>query len=211
MIAIGMLTVEQLRTNHLERELSEFYALRNCIEYFPPWHFHETVFDHILSVLDALDKIVQRNNKELDCYLAEKPFGHYSRGELLWLMAVFHDIAKPETIIIDKQSYTSCPGHEKQGAIKMRPILNRFDLQPEEREHVLKMIELHGIFCYTQHREDPDEAFAILKKQFPVLYLDLLIFELADTRALLVAESGKKLQDDMIDFYEHKIVEYLNN
>jgi len=58
-IQITDLTIENLRDRKFIQEIPEFYQLRNVVENFPPWHYHESVFDHTLAVLEqeSLDKI----------------------------------------------------------------------------------------------------------------------------------------------------------
>jgi membrane carboxypeptidase/penicillin-binding protein PbpC len=126
-------------------------------------------------------------------------------------MTLHHDIAKPETLTRDERGYTQCPGHEEKGAIKAQRILDRFDLSNEEKKHILQMIQVHGVFCYTQHQKNPEEDYAVLQKSYPSMYLDMLLFELADTKALKVSQDGKNLQNEMISFYERKIEEYFTH
>ncbi len=211
LLSIRDLHFLDLNNGAFENKLPEFYGLKNCVEHMPPWHFYESVFDHSISVVGSLLEIFNRENKQLRTYLGKNPFDHYTKKDLLFLMTAFHDIAKPDTVITDENGYTSCPEHERKGAIKAQSILDRFDLVREESECITAMIGLHGIFCYTQHRENPERDYNNLRRLHPSIYLDMLLFELADTKALHVADEGRILQQEMVDFYERKIGECLKS
>ena len=204
MLRIEDLTLENLKSGNLRIDLPEFYELQNCIENFPPWHFNESVYDHVISVLTELEKIFHRKNKSLESYFLEKPSQDYTRRQLLYLATVFHDIGKPETLVVERDK-RYCPGHEQIGTEKSRKILSRFNLLQAEKNRVLQIIELHGDFCVTSHGKAAIQDYIKLKQKYPHIFLDLIVFELADTKALHVSEEGRSKKQFMVDFYEFRI------
>ena len=209
MLRIEDLTLENLKSGNLKRDLPEFYELQGCIENFAPWHFNESVYDHTISVLEELEKIFQRDDSRLINYFQVRPHESYTKRQLLYLSTVFHDIGKPETLVVeDDKRY--CPGHEQIGAEKLKVILERFDILRKEKERILQIVGLHGDFCVTNHEKTTTEDYARLKRKYPEIFLDLIVFELADTKGLHVSEEGRAKQNFMIEFYEFQIREFLS-
>ncbi len=97
-----------------------------------------------MAVLRALVELYHQASPGLRRYLREK-VDCQSRGKLLFLAAVLHDIAKPEVIARTGQG-TACPDHEARGAKKVAPILKRFqDLSGRERGMIRLMIKSHDV------------------------------------------------------------------
>jgi len=204
MLKINDITIKRLKSGDLKLDLPEFYELNNTIENNPPWHAHENVFDHTLSVLMQLENQLKRKDNRLQEYLSQKLGYNYTIGELLWLAGVFHDIAKPETTKVDGEKIT-CPGHEEEGAEKAdRIIKEKFDLSDKERERIISIIKLHGVFSVA-YEENPRERFIQLRSEYGDILRDLMLLEIADTKGCYVTEEGKLEQKKMIDFYEEQI------
>jgi len=183
-IQITDLTIENLRDRKFIQEIPEFYQLRNVVENFPPWHYHESVFDHTLAVLEQESLILQQIPDALRNYLRQKPFLQYSRQDLLHLSIVFHDIGKLETFV-QTGEVTSCSGHEEKGAeITTRILQREFLLNSKEIKRVAEMIQHHGNFCAFSRRQNTFQEYEKLKKQFPKVFSEMILLELADTQTL---------------------------
>lgn len=99
-----------IKSGKLVKLIPEFYELKKVIENNNS-HHKESVFDHTFSVFDNLGKTLRKLNK---------------KNELLKLAALFHDIAKKETIIINDNGLTSCPGHEDGGLGQSKENIKTF-------------------------------------------------------------------------------------
>ena len=117
MISLTELTIENINNGFLETQLLELYLLRNCLENNPPWHYNESVYNHTLFVLAELERLFEEADLPLKYYLQQVSYKTYSRRQLLFATAVFHDIGKPETLKVEG-SKRYCPAHEEEGAKK---------------------------------------------------------------------------------------------
>lgn len=124
------------------KEIPEIYQLREIIEN-NDWHNHESVFDHTLTVLKELKKIIKNSSPKIKKEL-NKRIDNYRRKDLLFLAALLHDIGKRETLK-KINDITSSLDHEKEGAKKVKKILNRFDLSEKEKRIVRKIVRNHGL------------------------------------------------------------------
>lgn len=205
MLNISDITLNKLEAGRLEEQLPELYALRSCVENFPPWHTNESVYDHTIATLEELEDLFK--TQDLQGYLSFH-VNKYTKKDLLYLATVLHDIGKPKTLIrLGKE--TRCSNHEIVSAIKAGRILPRFGLSPNENRRVLQIIRSHGFFCVTSHEKNPERDYEILRKGYEKIFLDMLLFEMADTKALRVNEEGKRKQQQMIGFYQKQIDEFL--
>lgn len=182
MIAVSAISTIGLRDGLFERDLPEFYDLKSSIEN-SSWHTYDATFTHTLAVLESFESIRSKlTNNNINSYLSKK-VGQHTRGQLLFLAIVFHDIAKPDTIIIRDDGTTSCPGHEEKGAVKVGPILDRFDLSENEKEVVQAIIRnhyiMHEVFGFSD--QEFDQHLADAQKRFPDIYLELILLAMADT------------------------------
>ena len=182
MIALSAISTSGLRVGDFAEVLPEFYDLKSSIEN-NAWHNNDSTFTHTLAVLESFENIRSNlTNNNINSYLIKK-VGQHTRGQLLFLAIVFHDIAKPDTIVSRDDGSTSCPDHEEKGAIKVRPILDRFDLSENEKEVVQAIIRNH----YTMHEvfglsgEEFVQRYADSQKRFPDIYLELILLAMADT------------------------------
>lgn len=208
MIRISDLTISSLRKGKFPHQLPEFYQLRNVVENFPPWHYQESVYDHTLAVLCEERKIYRSSllsRRQIE-QLQQKPFSEYSRQDLLHLASVFHDVGKLKTFVQNPETEkTSCAGHEEKGAEMTREILSReFIIRPEEVQRVSELIAQHGNFCAFSRRQNTFQCYGNLRQQFPEIFLEMVLIELADTRAL--PDSDEKSW--MIDVYKKLLKKY---
>ena len=111
MIKVSAINIKKLKDGEFKKELPEFYELKDVVEN-NAWHNDDVVFTHTLAVLKKLGEITKRANNKINSYLSQKVDGN-TRGQLLFLATLFHDIAKPETFASEEGS-TLCPDHERR-------------------------------------------------------------------------------------------------
>jgi len=111
MIKVSAISIKKLRDGEFKKELPEFYELKDVVEN-NAWHNDDVVFTYTLAVLKKLEGITKRANNKINSYLSQKVDGN-TRGQLLFLATLFHDIAKPETFASEEGS-TLCPDHERR-------------------------------------------------------------------------------------------------
>lgn len=199
------LDVQDLRSGKLAELLPEFYELKNSVENSKDgWHQQEPVFDHTLSVLEALEKIFA-DNKNLEAEFNER-IDNYTRKELLKIATTFHDIGKKEAMT-KEGGFTKCAGHEQIGVERTKTILKRFNLSKKETQIVLDIIANHSVFHYLlmPGNKNFDEDLQDLKKRFGgTIYPELIALSYADT-----VNSKLKIVDpeefkNRIDFYREE-------
>lgn len=104
----------------------------------PYYHQEGNVWVHTQMVLNAL---LEQN--EYQQATVEQRF-------VLFMTALLHDIAKPETTVIDELTgKIGQPGHSRKGAIKSRILLWRMAVPFELREQICRIISVHQIPFYA--------------------------------------------------------------
>jgi poly(A) polymerase len=79
----------------------------------------------------------------LEGYFKEEVSGGRRRSMLLKLVALLHDIAKPQTKMFEKNGRMRFFGHSQEGAAVVRDIMERLRFSARERDPVCKMVEHH--------------------------------------------------------------------
>ncbi len=140
-------------------------------------YHHLDVWKHSLETLSQLEKLLKElsGDADLKVYLDEKLAGGHSRGAVLKLACLLHDIGKPDTMKKDAQGNKSFHGHEHAGRHIVRVIARQLVLSTRERHALEDMVTLHlrpgylanfkrpsdkAVFRYF--RDAGDEAAAIL-------------------------------------------------
>ena len=141
-VNISVLNKRNIKSGKLTDLIPEFYELKELVE-SNYWHNKETVFDHTLSVLDNLEKIIRNLKKETKQKL-NKIIEKNSRKNLLRVAALLHDIGKKETMV-DSNGFMDFPGHEQKGAEKAKKILKRFNISRKESKIVTDIIKNHSL------------------------------------------------------------------
>jgi len=190
MLRISDITIKKIIAGEFEAELPEVYELKRNIEHCPPWHVHDSTFNHTLSDLKHLEDIMRLASPKIKSYLNER-IGKHTKGELLILVALFHDISKID-IIPEGGLY---PQHEEKGSIKVRRILERFNISETEKEYVARNIRYHGII----HRLLAKEGFSWerieeFKREYSQILPELILFGMADL------EGGQMRKEDPKQF-----------
>jgi len=203
--AISLLSDSNIKSGQLADLVPEFYELKNVVEN-NDWHHKENIFDHTLSVLENLEKILRTLNKETKQFLDSR-IDHISRRELLKVATLFHDIAKKETFS-NNNGYTLCPDHEDEGSIKARRILKRFMLSNKELEFVLQIVRHHGIIHRILALDNGDfkKKYASFKKRFSRnIYPELILLAFADTAGSYLKKTHPAEFKSRIVFYKKEI------
>jgi len=197
----AVLNIDKIRKGEFLGQIPELYELREVIEN-NNWHDNTSVFDHTLTTLKKLEGLFGNIKSVISDYLNQK-ITNYNRRELLFLAAIFHDIAKKETFL-KENGETTCLNHEEKGAIKAKKILSRFDLSRKEKDLVIKIIKYHNvihlIFKYKPDKfnKEIDKA----KKKYFKIFLEIILLSMADTLGL---QPNKNKVDDFnfrINFYK---------
>ncbi len=122
----------------------------------PYEHFWD-VFDHSIETVAAVERLLKAGDSEYeDEILSAVPYiltlsqcfgeevgGGISRGSLLKLAALLHDVAKPQTKTVDQNGRARFLGHTKEGTRIAGYILQRLRFSTREIRMTQKMVENH--------------------------------------------------------------------
>jgi len=129
--------------------LPEVNALKNVTQSLP--HIYD-VFEHTLRVLDETVMLQARGYAEvangefvaeLRTHLAQPVSAERTRGALLRLAALMHDIAKPATRSVDAQGMVHFYEHEPRGAEMCEAVMRRLRFSNDEIEIVTRVVREH--------------------------------------------------------------------
>ena len=185
----------------------------------PKEHFWN-VFDHSMNTVAAVGFLLRQGSWEYaaDEVLAITPWStalaqHFdqevshssTRGLLLKLAALLHDIAKPQTKAIDADGRMRFLGHAKEGAAMTANILERLRFSGKEIKLVEIMVQHHLRPMQMSHDELPTRR-AIYRyfRDTGEAGIDILFLSMADH----LATRGPHL--DLAQWREHaRLVEYV--
>jgi poly(A) polymerase len=120
----------------------------------PIEHFWD-VFHHSVETVAAVERLLSTEGNEEEVlnlvprsptilqHFEEEVSGGVTRGTLLKLAALLHDIAKPQTRSLEPNGRARFLGHTKEGAIMAGSTLQRLRFSTRETKMVQKMIESH--------------------------------------------------------------------
>ena len=133
----------------------------------PVYHAEGDVGVHTRMVLDAL-----MNDAVFAAADAERRF-------VLFAAALLHDIAKPDTTVIDETTgRVGQPGHSRRGAVDARVLLWKAGVPFELRERICRVIAVHQL---------PFFAFASRRGENPQWIVHKLSWELSLPELVCVA------------------------
>jgi len=197
------ITIAKIRKGELKKIIPELYELKEIVEN-NSWHPKESVFDHTISVLNNLEKIIKKSNeKELNALI-----GKNSRKDLVRMAAVLHDVGKKETIVHFKDGSTACPKHEPISTKKSKQILRRFNLLPKERKIILDIITNHGKthemlgILLADNNSSVGKNF---KRKFSKIYLEMILLGYADTFGANLRKNNPSEFKKRINFYKKEL------
>ncbi len=167
----------------------ELNALKGVTQSSP--HAYD-VFDHTLRVVDELVQIQARGYADVGggAWLAELQ-SHFvpvvsadrTRGILLRLSALLHDIAKPVTRSVDESGNVHFHAHETRGAEMGAAILRRLRFSNDEVERSMRVIANHlrPLLLTREPRVTNRAAYRFFRDAGDA-GLDICILALADQR-----------------------------
>ena len=187
----------------------------------PKIHFWD-VFDHSIQTVATVEFLLREKPWEFagDEVLAPVPWtdeirAHFNnavssgstRGSLLKLSALLHDIAKPQTKTIDNDGRARFLGHSQEGATGAAEILERLRFSNKEIKYVELLISQHLRPLQMSHQGMPSRrAVYRFFRDIEELYIDLLFLCMADH----LATRGPEL--DLVQWREHTaLTEYVLN
>jgi len=187
------------------------------------WHQKQSVSNHTYEVIKSLDKIIALDNKYLGYleqnrnnyikYFQEKLFNRYPRIMYLKLAALFHDIGKPDTLIINDLGETSCPNHWLKSLELIKEIVNLVDINEDELSYIKKIILYHhepdSFLEYAGKTEYSKRKSEFIKK-LDNLSIDLLTFYLADFEGCSVEPEIEETKRQIYNEVAKVISELLN-
>jgi len=202
-----ILNIGKIRNGEFSDLIPEFYELKDVIEN-NDWHNNDSVFDHTLNVLEKLEELLKDVKDKISDYLNQK-ITNYTRKDLLFLAALFHDIAKKETLV-KNNDITSCLKHEEVGAIKVKEILSQFDLSEVEKDLVVQIVKYHGVvhLIIEPNNEKLDEEFAKFRISYSNIFLELILLAMTDTLGSQLSENKPEEFNFRINFFKKVLNEY---
>ncbi len=198
-INVKNITVFNLEKGKLVHELPEIYRLKDDIEN-NPWHKNQDTFSHTMLVLQELKKNIKKY-KNLQKYLHQK-IDRSTRRNILFLAALFHDIAKPEMKIITKEGWTMFPKHEEKSAKKAAKLLLRINLTRQEIDRVCLIIKHHDRLHLFLNQDSTDIGLEKLQRKFKNIYVELLLLSKSDTEGSNLRELNPQAFKIRQSFYE---------
>lgn len=151
----------------------------------PRHHAEGNVGLHTRMVLDALLDDAQWQS-------AGEP-----RREVMFIAALLHDIAKPDTTVIDPVTGAiGQPGHSKRGAIDARALLWRAGMPFDQREAVCRIIAVHQLpfFIFNSRRGESPE-FLVRRLSWELSNAELACVARADMVGRICEDQAGHLAD----------------
>ncbi len=188
----AILNIDRIRKGEFVGQIPELYELGGVVEN-NAWHDNTSVFDHTLTTLEKLEGLFRNIKSAISDYLNQK-ITNYNRKDLLFLAAIFHDIAKKETLL-EENGETTCLNHEEKGAAKAKKILSRFDLSREEKDLVVKIIKYHDMI-HLILKSNPnkfDKEIDRARKKYSKIFWEIILLSMAD---ILGTQPNKDKIDD---------------
>ena len=189
-ISFPKISSDALMSGSLSSFIPELYAQKKIVE-VNPWHDHQSVFDHTVLVVKCVETITQfsfldeEEKKKVRFSLNER-IGEVKRNDIVRLAALFHDIAKSETLEINPLSgKTSCPLHEMKGRGRSVEIMKRWGVSDLVIQKVSKIVLFHGHIHEAVNeilRSDTEcQIFDSFHEVVGDIFFELLIEGYADT------------------------------
>lgn len=161
----------------------EFSALKQTPQ-DPEWHAEGDVLIHTEMVLNECGGV----------------FSNPSDKELLYLSALFHDIAKPETTRYDEEvKHTIAPGHERIGGVRARSLLRVLgdSLSHEKRRCVSQLVSTHHLVkrAVKKFEANDEEAICYLERLAARVDTRLLWgLEMADMKGRYCVDKERQIE-----------------
>jgi len=140
----------------------------------------------------------------LDALLADPAWQNAAepRRHVMFMAALLHDIAKPDTTIIDPVTGAiGQPGHSKRGAIDARILLWKAGMPFELREAACRIIAVHQLpfWAFDSRRAETPE-FIVRRLSWELDVSELTCMARADMRGRICEDQASHLAD--IELFE---------
>lgn len=159
----------------------------------PREHYWD-VFNHCVQTVAEAERILISQRKpddvtglipmveDFDAYFDEEISDHQSRGSLLKIAALLHDIAKPQTKSVQPDGRTRFFGHADEGADIATDILGRLRASRKTQAHVSLMIREHLRPVQLSDGVRPPTARALVRyfRDVAPVAIDTVYLALAD-------------------------------
>lgn len=147
----------------------------------PEWHAEGDVFIHTDMVLAECPGVLRE---------------FLTSPEQLYLSALLHDIAKPETTRYDDDvKHTIAPGHERIGGVRTRYLLRDLGLSPVERRAIADLVSTHHLVKRSvQNIDKPEGTVFIDRLAARVDTAGLYALELADMRGRIAKDRSNQIE-----------------
>lgn len=169
-------------------------------------HSNESVYDHTHDIVKKLAEFLSLNylnkkttKQEVQRYFEQK-VGRYSRAELLVISAYLHDIEKKDTVQVNEDGTTSCPGHEKVSADISRDVLSKLEFEKEAIDYVYNIIKLHSGYSlrFLDYLQSLTETQLDLALGSCYLLPEKLLYQIADNEVAESFSEYKKFIKDVL-------------
>lgn len=127
---------------------------------------------------------------------------------VLFITTLLHDIAKPETTIIEQTTgKIRQPGHSRRGALKSRLILWRMAVPFVLREQICRIISVHQVpfYALAEVREDRTPEFLLNKLSWELPVWMLCAIAKADIQGRISSDKQRVL--DEIELFKELALE----
>lgn len=180
----------------------------------PKEHYWD-IFRHNVETVGAIEGLLQRRwtpswvldyvawDEDIERYFGQVVSGSYTRGTLLKLASLVHDVAKPTTRTIDTDGRIRFLGHHTEGALMASGMLRRFGMSKKSIQIVETEVRHHlrpGQMSHGDELATPRAVYRYFRSVGDVAK-DTLYLNLAD----YLAARGPLLQQDEWKGYASKI------
>ncbi len=179
----SFVTIIQMFNNTLLERIVPHFAVMYGIK--QGGYHHLNVWRHSLEVLRQLEILFEEFNCDgrIRLYLLEEIGGAHSRGALLKLAALLHDIGKPETRKKEGDRMTF-HGHEHVGERITRQVAKRLKLSVKERYFLEDAVRMHLRPGYLSNFKKPSARVVFrYMRDAKEEAVSLAILAMADQRA----------------------------
>jgi poly(A) polymerase len=177
-----------------------------------PLEHYWDVFEHSVRTVGEVEKILDPVARGSDPVIARVPWSpplseyfaevvsdDQTRGSLLKLAALFHDVAKPETMSVQPDGRTRFFGHADRGAEVVEDVLRRLRASRRTIAHVSLMVKEHLRPVQLSDGERPPTPRALFRfyRDVAPVAIDTVYLAIAD----YLAARGPRIEES--DWQRH--------
>ncbi len=189
------------RVGLLERIIPQIRGMQDCTQ---GGYHHLAVWPHSLETVVQLERVFEKEIKKFSeedkedivQYLDERLSGEHTRGALIKLATLLHDIGKPDTRKKKPEGGFSFHGHENVGKDIVRHIARMLKFSTRERHALEDMVQMHLRPGYLSNFQKPgDKMIYRYFRDAKEEAVSIVFLSLADQRATrgpLTTEKAQK-------------------